>query len=105
MRLITRDLFVFVKSVETDVKLTDPFDNGADMYRRETIGLSGFAINTLTERSSEDVQHVSVNGQKKGFTVSISNLLKRSAKFLIAYFLVQNSDVRSQRVVDDFSKY
>lgn len=75
------------------------------MYRRETIGLSGFAINTLTERSSEDVQHVSVNGQKKGLTVSISNLLKRSAKFLIAYFLVQNSDVRSQRVVDDFSKY
>ena len=59
----------------------------------------------LTERSSEDVQHVSVNGQKKGFTVSISNLLKRTAKFLIAYFLVQNSDVRSQRVVDDFSMY
>lgn len=35
-----------MKSVETDVKLTDPFDNGADMYRRETIGISGFAINT-----------------------------------------------------------
>ena len=65
------------------------------MYRRETIEILGPAVNTLIDRSSEDV-HVSVTGQKSGLKVSILNLLKCTVKFLIGYFLMQNSDARSQ---------
>lgn len=43
---------------------------------------------------------MSVTGQKSGLKVSILNLLKCTAKFLTGYFLMQNSDARSQRVVD-----
>ena len=43
---------------------------------------------------------MSVTRQESGLKVNILNLLKRRAKLFIEYFLVQTSDVRSQRGVD-----
>ena len=101
MQLVARVYLCFreIYSNQTEVKLTDLLDNAADTYRRETIGILGSAVNKLTERSSSDVNHVSVTGQKGGLKVSILRLLKYTAKFFTGYFLVQNS-VRSRRVAD-----
>ena len=85
MRSVVRVYLCFreIYSNQTEVKLTDQLENAADMYRREAIGILGSAVHTLIERSSEDVHHVSVTGKKSGLKVSILNLLKRTAKFLI----------------------
>ena len=98
MRLVANVYLCFreIYSNQTEVKLIDQLDNAADIYRRETIEILCYAVHTLTEKSSEDVYHVSVTGQESGLKVSILNLLKRTAKFLVGYFLVQNSHVRSK---------
>ena len=85
---------------QTEVILTDPLNNAGDVYRREAIGILGSAVNSLAEKPSEEVNNLLVTGQKSGLKVGILNLLKRTAKFMIGYFLVKNLDVRSQRVVE-----
>ena len=85
---------------QTEVILTEPLSNAGDVYRKEAIGILGSAVNSLAEKPSEEVNNFSVTGQKSGLKIGILNLLKRAAKFMIAYFLVKNLDVRSERVVE-----
>ena len=102
MRLLARIYLCFREfyNDQTEVILTDPLNNAGDVYRREAIGILGSAVNSLAEKPSEEVNNLSVTGQKSGLKVGILNLLKRTAKFMIGYFLVKNLDVRSQRVVE-----
>nr|XP_047142833.1 uncharacterized protein LOC124817083 [Hydra vulgaris] len=102
MRLTAR-LYLSFKSIYNNqkaVKLDNILNNAADKYCREVITIVGEAINSLSEKSNEDLDHLLLSAQKSGLKISILNLLKLTAKFLIGYFLVKNDDLKSQRVVD-----
>ncbi|XP_065673105.1 uncharacterized protein LOC124805852 isoform X2 [Hydra vulgaris] len=102
MRLTAR-LYLSFKSIYNNqkaVKLDNILNNAADIYCREVITIVGEAINSLSEKSNEDSDHLLLSAQKSGLKISILNLLKLTAKFLIGYFLVKNDDLKSQRVVD-----
>ncbi|XP_065681675.1 uncharacterized protein LOC124811063 isoform X2 [Hydra vulgaris] len=102
MRLTAR-LYLSFKSIYSNqkaVKIDNILNNAADMYCREVITIVGEAINSLSEKSNEDSDHLLLSAQKSGLKISILNLLKLTAKFLIGYFLVKNDDLKSQRVVD-----
>ena len=63
----------------------------------------GNAVNTISQKSdsvADYANNVSITDQKSGLKISILNLLKLTAKFLIGHFLVENSDERSKNVVD-----
>ncbi|XP_065681295.1 uncharacterized protein LOC124817083 [Hydra vulgaris] len=102
MRLTAR-LYLSFKSIYNNqkaVKLDNILNNAADKYCREVITIVGEAINSLSKKSNEDLDHLLLSAQKSGLKISILNLLKLTAKFLIGYFLVKNDDLKSQRVVD-----
>ena len=102
MRLIARLYLCFqgIYNNQSEVLLNDALCNAADMYRREMITILGEAINSISEKHDEDLDHLSVTAQKSGLKVSILNLLKLTGKYLTGYFLVKDDDKRSQRVVD-----
>ena len=79
--------------------MVDRLNNVADMYRREAITILGNAVNVISEKS-DDVQNLSISGQKSGLKVSILNLLKLTAKFLIGHILVKGCDERAKRVTN-----
>ena len=81
------------------MQLNDALSNAADMYRREVITVVGQAINSISEKHDEDLDHLSVTAQKCCLKVSILNFLKLTGKYLTGYFLVQNANTRSQSVV------
>ena len=83
-----------------DVSLNDAMNNSGDMYRREVITILGQAVNEISEKSvADDVQNNLIFNQKSGLKVSILNLLKITANFLMEYFLVNCMDEREKEVV------
>ena len=102
MRLLARIYICFqnVYKNQAEIQLQEPSNNSADMYRREVILLLGKAINQILEKHNKESDNLSITGQKSGRKISILNLLKLTAKFLIGYFFAKNEDSRSQRVVD-----
>ena len=114
MRLLARVYLPFkdIYNDQSEITLTDPLKNAADMYRRETIYILGQAINQITDPDDEAEDEAeyaigmssgsSVTGQKSGLKISILNLLKLSGKFLIGHFLIKNLDARSKQVLKFF---
>ena len=102
MRLTTRLYLSFREfySKQSAITQTHAQGNAADMYRRESITILGEAINALSDRSDEDINHITVTGQKTGLKISIQNLLIISAYYLIRYYLVKWADDKSKRVAD-----
>ena len=115
MRLTARVLIGFknVYDNQTAVKLDHKLENAADIFRRETIIILGEAINEICEKpETVDTEVADLNesltGQKSGLKISILNLLKHNAKYLIGYFLMKNQDDNSKRVTNfilSFTKY
>ena len=102
MRLTGRVYLCFRKlySEQSDVSLNDAMNNAGDMYRREVITILGQAVNEISEKSvADDVQNNLISNQKSGLKVSILNLLKITANFLMGYFLVNGMDEREKEVV------
>ena len=102
MRLTARIYLCFreIYSKQSEVQLIEPLNNSGDMYSREAIIILGRAVNSISEKSSDDMNQTSISGQKSGLKVSILNLLKLTSKFLIGHFLVKGSDARAQKVTD-----
>ena len=105
MRLTARVYLAFQDeySRQSEIVVSDKLSNAGDMYRRETITVLGRAIDRLSEKSNDDdkeTAELSITGQKSGLKISILNLLKLTAKFLIGHFLIKNQDERSKAVVD-----
>ena len=107
MRLTARVL-IALKNVydnQTEVKLEHKLENAGDIFRCETIIILGEEINKICERSETVDTEVadsneSLIGQKSGLKISILNLLKHNAKYLIGYFLMKNQEDNSKRVTD-----
>ena len=74
------------------------------MYRRETIGLSGFTINTNRKIFRRCPACVSKWTEKRIHSKHLK-FIKTLSKISHRIFSGAELDVRSQRVVDDFSKY
>ena len=105
MRLLTRLYLSFQKTYknQTLIKLDNPSNNAADLFRREGITVLGDAINNLTESTEENEFNEmagSVIGQKSGLKINILNLLKLTSKYMIGYYLMMNMDDKSKSVVD-----
>ena len=107
MHLTARVLIAFknVYDNQTEVKIEHKLENAADIFRRETIIILGEAINEICEKPETVDTEVadsneSLTGQKSGLKISILNLLKHNAKYLIGYFLMKNQDDNSKRVTD-----
>ena len=102
MRLIARIYLSFrvLYDEQTDIKLSDPLGNAADLYRRETMLILGRTIDTLCEKPDSDLGPMSISGQKSGLKISILNLLKLTGQILIGHFLVECDDEWSKRIVE-----
>ena len=107
MRLTARVLIAFknVYDNQTEVKIEHKLENAADIFRRETIIILGEAINEVCEKPETVDTEVadsneSLTDQKSGLKISILNLLKHNAKYLIGYFLMKNQDDNSKKVTD-----
>ena len=70
------------------------------MYRRESITILGEAINALSDKTDDDINHIMVTGQKTGLKISIRNSLIITANYLIESQLVKCADDKSKRVTD-----
>ena len=97
MRLVARIYLSFreIYCKQLEVRLANQMNDASDMYRREVILILGQAINLISERNEKDVNHISITGQKSGLKISILNLIKLSAKFLIGHFLMENLETNS----------
>ena len=60
----------------------------------------GDVINALSGMSDDDINHVTVTGQKTGLKISISNLLIITPNYLIGYYLVKCANVKSKQGTD-----
>ena len=61
----------------------------------------GDAINELCEKSNGNDDIVaSITDQKSSLKLSILNLIKKNAQFLMGHFLMKNEDNKKERVVD-----
>ena len=104
MRLTARLYLTFkdLAKKQSTVVLDDEQGNASDMYRREAIGLLTETINTLTDKPSNDNEgkSASLTDQKSGLKITIFNLIKLTAKYLIGHYLVLNEDDKSKRIVD-----
>ena len=101
MRLIARLYLCFRKlyAKQSTISLNNRMNNAADMYCREVITILGQAVSELCEKSmQEDIDGTSILDQKSGLKVSILNLLKLTANFLMGYFLVKCMDQEEKRV-------
>ena len=104
MRLLTRVYLAFrdLYSKQTEIILQETKGDASDMFRRETITILGNAVVGMCEKSETNTveESNSVTDLKSGLMISILNLLKLSAKYLIGHFLVNDADKDSKRVVD-----
>ncbi|XP_066936229.1 uncharacterized protein, partial [Clytia hemisphaerica] len=101
IRLMARVYLAFLEcyNSQTSIIITDKADNASDMYRRESIPLLVKAVENLTEKDEEELQPGDVVNQKSGLKLSILNMIKLTAKYLIGHYLIENCDLRSQYVV------
>ena len=97
MPFTARVLIAFknVYSNQTEVKLEHKLENAADIFRCETILNLGEAIIEICEKPETVDTEVadsneSLTGQKSGLKISILNLLKYNAKYLIGCFPMKN---------------
>ena len=88
----TSDLLTSIRSSRRYKWLID-----TTMWQMEAITILGNTVNVISE-NPDDVQDLSISGQKTGLRISILNLLKLMVKFLIGHFLVKGSDERAKRV-------
>lgn len=84
---------------QTGVILDCKENNSADIFRRETITILAEAINEICDKENSD-SDVSVTEQKSGLKISILNLLKANAQYLMGYFLMKNQDQKKEKVAD-----
>jgi len=105
MRLTARVYMAFKVQYDDQTEFipSDLENNSADMFRRETITVLGEAVNKLCDKP-EDTEALheesSVTGQKSSLKISIFNLFKTNAQYLMGYFLIHNEDKKKDRVVD-----
>lgn len=107
MPFTARVLIAFknVYSNQTEVKLEHKLENAADIFRCETILNLGEAIIEICEKPETVDTEVadsneSLTGQKLGLKISILNLLKYNAKYLIGCFPMKNQGNSSKSVND-----
>jgi len=102
MRLTARLYLRFraIYNEQSEIVLNDSMNNAADMYRREAIAILGQTVNEISEQKvDQEVQSASISNQKSGLKISVLNLLKLTANFLMGHFLVKCMDDREQQVV------
>ena len=98
MRQLTRLYLAFKDELDKQTgQLEDSLGNSADMFRRETTVVLGGAIECLC---SPEVGAKVDQKQKSGLKLMLQNNLKTSAKYLNGYFLINNVEVKSKRVID-----
>ena len=82
MRLLARLYLRFrcLYDEQSNVKLSNPFGNTADLYNRETITVLGKTIDEMCEHESKKPNSTSISNQKSGLKISLLNLLKLTGK-------------------------
>ena len=101
MRLMARVYLTYrgIYCSQSEVVIQDLSSNASDMYRREGIGILASAAEKLSEKeTSKDDDNAVVSNQKSGLKVSILNMIKLTAKFLIGHYLIKNEDMRADHV-------
>lgn len=89
MRLIGR-LYILFSSMydsQSELTVTNLANNAADIYRMGSIPILGTAINQMCVKDDdEELNYLSISGEKSGLKVSILNTIKHTAKLISATF-------------------
>lgn len=96
MRLTARIYLIFktLYNYEKEIVLEDEENNAADIFRRETVGILGNAVNELCQKEEITADELANSD------ASITNQKKMNSKFIIGYFLIKNQDGKAKRVND-----
>ena len=82
---------------QSNVKLSNPFGNTADLYNRETITVLGKIIDEMCEHESfKTLFYLKISSCLK---ISLLNLLNLTGQMLIGHFVVQQDDRKSAQIV------